>query len=223
MIYHLFSDFRVARQVRWSWDHLIVPVGVEFRRESYLGGRHDREGKPQINEMIDSVPGSGEDVVMLTNSDSFLCSDTVAVVSRALESRVGCYSHRVNVSRFPRRAVQSQEIATRPPYLGVDLVAFKLAWWRSLALPPFWLGCEAWDWVLRAEILDAGGVEVGPLVIHENHGATWTRRRLQGVNAENRRSAREWAEKRGWKWTLERYPAFGHYLIGGTDGPIGRS
>lgn len=217
MIRHIVSDYMIVPRVRKSWDRCRTEVD-ELRL--YPGGVMDRGAKPQINEMLDwgCVGLAGGDIVVLTNSDSYLCDDAFDCVTEAMgggggDGLVGCWSHRVNVARLPRRSVWCTEVkhgAFGGKFAGVDLVALRVGWWKKLrvGLGPFWLGCECWDWVLRSEIRDAGGVEIGPVILHENHGQTWTRNRYAGTNLLNRQSAYIWSYRRGWERTMKELPGF---------------
>lgn len=206
MIVHLVEPFGTSRTVAWSWNRL------DWQRCEFVGSGE----KPLIRDMVEMCVRSRSlglgDVVVLTNADSFLCVDTV---DRVREAGGCCFSHRINVPRLERRGVMSAELRSREKYVGVDLVAFPVNWWlsRGRQLPDLYLGCEAWDWIFRAEILEAGGREIGPVVMHQNHQPSWMRSRYKGVNLQNRQAAYRWAVEFGWDRVVSLYPSFVQYCV----------
>lgn len=201
-IVHLVSPFETSPTVRWSWGR--------GRRVEWIGpGLGGIGSRPCVQSMVEfGILGLSEsDVVMLTNADSFLCSDTSLLVSLAGGL---CFSHRVDVSQLERRMIRSEDLVSLEKFPGVDLVAFSVGWWKTIGrgLPRLFLGCEAWDWIFAGEIMLSGGREIGPCVLHQRHGASWMAGRYTGANLVNRQAAGEWAERVGWDRVLSMWPNF---------------
>lgn len=146
----------------------------------------------------------GDGIVLVTNADSVLCTETVDVIRASFDSGGAClWSARRDWYRAIREPVGvevNNRLGAWSP--GVDLFAFTVDWWRGLAVPDsifpdLVMGCEGWDWVMKFEMGVEAGVELA-LVAHEFHGqARWFLDRGERANRWNRMLCWKWARGRG--------------------------
>jgi len=218
-INHIVYAYNLDRRVVRTWDFLRRQPEKDYIRLTLHPRIAENEGvtvngHPTVQWILDSGTRdlADEELVMLTNSDSFLTADTL---DRIWEARGLCYSCRVNMGRVGSELYYSKQLEAMGKYPGVDLVCFTVGWWRKIRakLPRLYFGCEAWDWIFKWEILWSDGVEIGPVVYHQNHGPSkWFQNRLREPNLTNRRAAISWGQERGWERVVKVWPEIVQYL-----------
>jgi hypothetical protein len=162
---------------------------------------------PFVRDVFDAgckgAPDS--DIVVYTNSDTQVRSDTCGRLAGALQDSDAVYCYRRDFHHRLEAPVPDLDFVKGVAYPGTDLYAFRVWWWKSYgyAYPDMIVGLEAWDPVMRT-LIDMtnpnGKTMVHDLIAHERHNSFWER-------AENRytlqgqilclRNARAWLLKYG--------------------------
>jgi hypothetical protein len=194
----MFLDSR-HKKVQRSWKLFYRQTGCIPLKYSIIGRKTSRElvgddrTMPVVNDMISEACGRIrlDDIVILTNNDSGLCSDAADRIVK-----LG-YSCRFDLATIPTLPPSSGSLERK--YGGVDLVCVTPRWWydHRSSIPNMFLGCEAWDWLFKIFILMNGGYEIDPpIVYHERHGEPyWKQHRTTNRgNLWNRYHAKQWAK-----------------------------
>lgn len=194
MIWHAYSAYRpkdpdtlrrmnVAAQT-WAtqmWKELPIPDNpAHLFRDN--GG-----AVPRIRELWDAAckgkPDS--DIIVFTNSDICVTQDCSMRIVAALQSINAAYCFRRDFGRLDA-PLPAGTIKKGQPYVGSDLYAFRVGWWRKNRehFPDMLLGRECWDAIMRL-LIDWTHPGQNPtlydLIYHEKHASTWE-------NPRNRRS-----------------------------------
>jgi len=139
------------------------------------------EGKslPYIKDLFDLASDGKQDsdIVVYTNSDIHVRSDTTLYIACALQDSSACYAYRSDFQRLDK-PLADDEFVNGNPYGGSDLVAFRVGWWnrhRSM-FPDMLLGMEAWDPCIRT-LIDETNVRcwtvLNGVLAHERHASFW--------------------------------------------------
>src|SRR6185312_1011922 len=196
------ASWETVNKLDPAWSTVFFDCTKDARRTSEQLG--DSRSLPYLKDVIDFAAASADpdDVVCLTNADSRLVTDAGPVIRRAMRQCDCLYSRRIQVSGEPPIG-RHRELAMLPVDAGVDLIAFRVGWWRENAatFPDFLIGCDTWDCAYSRIIARSGGKELTPpVVIHEMHGSFWKRPENIETNPgqrHNRWLYRSWAVLNG--------------------------
>lgn len=161
---------------------------------------------PYIKDLIElgGAFASPVDILIFTNADicvSLRCCDQLAEM---LQTRNALYGHRFDFKRLDE-PLPDDKIHTGSYYCGMDLFAFRKAWWMENArhMPDMLIGRQAWDSVMQYLIMgthpnldcDCCGV-----CYHEKHPSVWEdAKNIRSLPSQvhNITLAREWFAKHG--------------------------
>jgi len=214
MIFHVHSQYtptkpdtiRRMELARRTWD------AQPWRdlRVKEQGGRlfRDRGGSvPYIKDILHlaTMLRADEDVIVFTNADICVASNCCLAIVGALQSIDAAYCFRRDFLRLevplPLRIIK---MGTH--YVGSDLYAFRVGWWRKYRnnFPDMLLGRECWDAVLRLLIDKTHPGEnttLHDLIYHEKHASTWenpANKRTLPSQMHNVSLARSWMLSNGY-------------------------
>jgi len=132
---------------------------------------------PYIKDLYDAgcserVPS---DIIIFTNSDCIVRSDTTLQVASKLQQTTACYAYRFDFGHKLMSPPTDSEFTQGRLYPGSDLVAFRVSWWLANRhkMPDMILGFEASDPVLRQLVDETNSNtdnEVIGIIAHERHG-----------------------------------------------------
>lgn len=195
---------RMGRAQKTWWQlygasgSLVRPAHSKNYRRSALD-LGDVRSVPFIKDVIEVAvkEASLDDAIMLTNADSSLCQKADSFIFQGLYDQGCCFSTRRDMLKIHRTWLPQEDVVRRgEKFIGVDLVAFTVKWWKEHGpgYPDLLLGYEGWDWVFKFMI----GNEIPTVVYHEVHQEPyWHRHRMTAPgNQWNRAKSLEWAEGR---------------------------
>lgn len=140
-----------------------------------------------------------EDIIVLTNNDTCFMKGIGKAILRDVRKSGCLWAHRwdfndLQVEPKPHQLFDGQL------YVGVDLFAFTVAWWKQHGqeYPDMLLGSEAWDWMMRELMKLNRGVEWNTGIFHQRHDPFWGHPRNKNSNPaqlHNKRLAREFLTK----------------------------
>jgi hypothetical protein len=194
MIFHAYSEYtpknpdtvrRMALAKRtWDiqpWNDLPIP-----EKEGRLF--HDKSGQvPYIKDIFSFATQlkADEDIIVFTNSDICVSGNCCVTIVPALQSLDAIYCFRRDFGRM-ENPLSIPRIRSGTHYVGSDLYAFRVGWWREYRgeFPDMLLGRECWDAVMRL-LIDMTHTGRNPtlydLIYHERHSSVWE-------NPSNKRS-----------------------------------
>jgi hypothetical protein len=215
MIYHVYSHYTpknpdTARRMHvakltWAsqpWHELPVPDN---------NGRLfvDRGGKvPYIKDILDKGAHNrhAQDILVFTNSDICVRSNCAMLIAAAMQALSAAYCFRRDFGRL-NGPVPDKLIHKGNPYVGSDLYAMRVGWWKRYRsdFPDMLLGRECWDAVLRLLIDQqtdpSQSATLHNLIYHEWHASTWENPRNRGSlpsQLHNQGIARAWMRAWGY-------------------------
>lgn len=141
---------------------------------------------PYIRDVLEfGMRGASDnDIAIYINQDVCARSDCALLIASVMQDTDACYSHRRDFNQDFHAPKPDSEIEKGDDYIGADLFAFRVSWWKEhrAMLPDLLLGREFWDCALR-HIMDAttppGKALLHNMIYHRRHASTWER-------AENR-------------------------------------
>jgi hypothetical protein len=214
MIFHVYSHYtpsnpETARRMKlarrtWQtqqWQDLPVDErkGRVFR---------DRGGAiPYIKDIVEIATDdkADSDVIVLTNADICVSPNCCSTIAIALQCLDAAYCFRRDFGRLDT-PLPVPIIKTGTHYVGSDLYAFRVGWWREYEIhfPDMLLGRECWDAILRL-LIDRTHPGCNPtlhdLIYHEKHPSTWenpTNKRTLPSQLHNVALARSWMLANGY-------------------------
>lgn len=187
MIYHAFTSYvptdkdtarrHAAAQESWkSQPWVEIPIA-----DSQLPRLWREEGKsrPYIRDMFDYACNGkpDDDILIYTNCDIHVRSDTSMVIACTLQEMDGCYAYRCDFRRLDKTPPDS-EFCRGQHYAGSDLFAFRTGWWMKYrqSFPDMLVGIEAWDPCLRLLIDKTNpnrATVLNDIICHERHASFW--------------------------------------------------
>lgn len=208
MIAHIYSHYQprnpeTMRRMKLAQRTWAMQPWLEFGVDEMKGRLfRDRAGTvPYIIDIFRHGTGqlADEDIAVFTNADicvSVNCSHHIAAALQSLDA-VYCFRRDFNKLNTP---LPDPIIKSGRHYVGSDLYAFRVGWWRKYwpDFPDMLLGREAWDSVLRILINDTHpgkNCTLHNLIYHEKHGSTWenpANRRTLPSQLHNIQLARIW-------------------------------
>ena len=155
-----------------------------------------------IKDLYDeSLKLAPDDIFVFMNNDCALVSGWADVLIPAVYQFGVAYSHRAIVQKFTK-PLSLKDIANLKTDLGMDLIAFRPAWWMKYRdeFPDAVHSHEGYDfaaiWYARKEGFD----RMPAIIYHEAHPSFWNRsENLQNdpVQKHVRKLLTEWAHKVG--------------------------
>jgi hypothetical protein len=214
MIYHTYSYYipknpdsmrRMALAKRtWKvqpWIDLPIP-------EKNSRVFEDRAGRvPYVKDLLNAASENREleDIIVFTNADICVRSNCAMLIVAAMQTISAIYCFRRDFGRL-NTPLPDPMIEKGNHYVGSDLYAFRVGWWRHYRsdFPDMLLGRECWDAILRL-LIDQSSPSQNPtlhnLIYHEWHPSTWeapqNKLRLPS-QLHNRQLAREWMRAWGY-------------------------
>ena len=218
VIYHIWRKWRLGptmfhahethlnlseRELRASasWERFygrnLCDCGLKSypRNATCLG---DRRSLPFLKDALRQAEAGAEphDIVILTNSDSFLVDGVLEAVSEACSKWGACFSQRIDVVGSIQATQQGIPSYRTKAHCGRDMFAFRVAWLRQhwAAIPDFALGTSDWDFGVAClirrmlgqhvavknrwyDVLDMLSPKLGDIMpgylLHEYHAAVW--------------------------------------------------
>lgn len=135
---------------------------------------------PYIKDMLDMACNgkSGDDVIVLTNSDIHVRSDISRRIEEAMNNSDAAYCFRRDFHHRITQPIEDHMFVRGHDYAGSDLYVFKVKWWNEhkYEYPDMLNGTEAWDAVMRVLIEKTNWgkkVMMKDVIAHERHGSTW--------------------------------------------------
>jgi len=174
---------RVAK-ITWStqlWTE--IPI-----RDKDLPRMWREEGRefPYIRDIFDFACKqlNDQDIACYSNSDIMVRSDCALAIAERLQETDAAYCFRRDFPNPVSEPIPDDVIERGHDYVGSDLYAFRVAWWKSnrLAMADLIAGLEAWDCIMRyvMDLTNPGKPTVlKNLIAHVRHDSYWER-------AENR-------------------------------------
>lgn len=204
------SDPETARRMavaQSSWKREAVSYGnwqeIDFstiptvRNATALG---DPVALPLIHDMIDAcLDCEDTDIILITNADIGFYHGIAAEIIDVCREKAACFAYRWDFPRVETLPVFKKDVGAGKAYVGCDLFAFTKKWWLDNRhdIPPFILGRECWDWIMRAKIVETKGGELTRAIWHEKHDSPWKKNRaMHPGNIWNRSYARAWLNLR---------------------------
>lgn len=186
MIHHAYSHYVPANpntmrrmqlaMLTWSrqmWNDLPIPENA---------GRlfTDRAGRvPYIKDLLSIAIGGkpDNDIVVFTNADICVHSNCANILVGALQAADAVYAFRRDFP-FLNTPLPDPIIASGTDYIGCDLFAFRVYWWKDYqdTFPDMLLGREAWDCVMRLLMdwhQDGERPAIPNIIYHERHPTAW--------------------------------------------------
>jgi hypothetical protein len=169
--------WKAAKVLGWIED---VGLRLEDLPRRFNDG--DRE-MAYVKDMIDAAykkcdPNSN-DAIMLCNSDTCFSTDMYDQIVKIFDSGVeGFCGPRRDFQRLTE-ALEPAQIHGGVDYCGTDLFVFRPKWWEKNrdAFPDMVLGGEAWDCIMRWQMLYRDKMPfVRDLIYHERHASRWEQR-----------------------------------------------
>jgi len=193
---------RETESAQYGGTYLLMDLSQrDFKRTGKDVG--DPAPLPFIHDMadaaFDTVIENDSDICVITNADICLYRGFSDEVADVCGKHGSCYAYRWDFSSVSGPISTKAEIKKGRWYIGSDAFAFTRKWWNDHRdeLPPFILGRETWDWILRELIKETGGQELHAAIYHESHRSPWKKGRLyQPGNVYNRSYARAWLRHR---------------------------
>ncbi len=116
------------------------------------------------------------DIIFFSNADTNFCSNTIEVVSKALEQKEVCYARRWNFKTLEQEITPDKiKEGVLEPY-GADLVVFTFKWWNEYKdfYPDCLVACHKWD-VLLSDLFEitTPRCEVKDIIYHLEHEYYW--------------------------------------------------
>ena len=221
-VVHVFDSFMPSlswdrdrfERARGTWRHHLGcdPNYSQLRFEWKPGmpsalDLGDKRALPYINDIFDfACESAGPDgIIIFTNSDIFLCRESINLVREALQDAECCYSPRVDVPGNQERSLGW--IRSQKAHSGADLMAFRRRWWdeHKKYFPRMLIAREAWDTVFRwtFEAFNPKA-RLDPIIYHPTHAAEWGRMGDTTPSQRwNREQAFAWAKLNGRYATLD--------------------
>lgn len=213
MIIHTVNTFgntdRHSR-ARKSWERLDFDKRVY--QKAYMGVSPSILGDSvYVRDIVEAgigVSSSGDDIIVMNNSDSYLVTDALRVIRTM---RIGV-SQRLGTGKALKIGVDSVEAKQRYRYGhgGIDLVFFTVDWWNKWKswYPNVLIGMVGWDWIFKFMIGEENETG-GQLVVHEDHGTPgWI---SDPRNKYNEKLCWEWANRWGMDRLIQRWPTLTSY------------
>jgi hypothetical protein len=192
------NDIRRHKLAFSTWKNLynngdFIPIHIndsQFDRNSTHVG--DKRSMPFIHDIINlSIRyATDQDICILTNADICLTTDIKNEMDKYFKNTKHecgfCFRYDCNY-KLENNFYNSEDVREKFRwYVGSDLFAFKVSWWRkwSMYFPDFIIGKPCWDWVMRdlmsfsiigvetfKDNLDNQGkiCDMGSLIYHEKH------------------------------------------------------
>ncbi len=155
---------------------------------------------PFIHDMVNAcLSCEDDDIIFITNADIGIYQGCGNEIAKICAEKGACYAYRWDFKRIENPLQTKEEVATGKWHIGCDGFAFTKRWWLKHRdeLPPFVIGRECWDWILRALISETGGGELQKAIYHEKHESPWKQgRHHHPGNIYNRSYARAWLLRR---------------------------
>lgn len=161
---------------------------------------------PYIKDLWAAAVSSknSEDIIVFTNSDICVGPHCCVRIAAALQSIDAGYCFRRDFGRLDH-PLTSSVIKTGIHYVGSDLYAFRVGWWRrySKEYPDMLLGREAWDAIMRLlidETHPGRNCTIYDQIYHEWHPSTWenpAKRRTLRSQLYNLELAKGWMHASG--------------------------
>lgn len=215
MIYHAYSQYspknpdtiRRMALAKKTWDRqpwTDLPIPEKGTRTF-----QDRAGQvPYVKDIFDAASKDRElqDIIVFTNSDICVSSNCATTIVAAMQSISAVYCFRRDFGRL-NTPLPDHLIPKGAHYVGSDLYAFRVGWWRHYRadFPDMLLGRECWDAVLRL-LIDQSSPSQNPtlqnLIYHEWHPSTWEAPQNRGTlpsQLHNRQLARAWMRAWGYE------------------------
>ena len=175
----------------YNKNHLI-PIHLhdnEFDRNSSHVG--DKRKMPFIKDIINIAlkNATNNDICIITNADICICDDFKVKLEDYFDRTKNecgfCFRYDKH-SELSSDILNSNDIQSLQWYVGSDLFAFKISWWKKWAnhFPDFIIGKPCWDWIMRnlmgysvvgtstfTQNLECQGnvCDMGSLIYHEKH------------------------------------------------------
>lgn len=124
---------------------------------------------------------SDADIACYTNSDICVRSDCALLIASLMQETDALYSHRRDFNQDFYAPKPDSEIEKGDDYIGADLFAFRVSWWKQHRdkMPDLLLGREFWDCALRT-LMDATSPPekalAHNLIYHRRHPSTWEKK-----------------------------------------------
>lgn len=142
-----------------TWQHLYDNKGwlscfvadQELERNGTIVG--DPHGVPFVKDLLDAAyrMAAPEDVIVITNSDICVPEEAGNIVLDETLKR-GCgFSFRRDATKPLTKPLDLKDIPTLQWYVGSDLFAMAVIWWKSWRedWPDLLIGRPTWDWAMR--------------------------------------------------------------------------
>jgi hypothetical protein len=191
------SDKRRHKMAYATWRKLyntgdMIPIHIDDndfdRNSTHIG---DKRKMPFIKDIINKSINYAHDndICVLTNADICICTDfkkkLLEYFAKTKNNCGFCFRYDKH-SQITSYDLNSTDVAKLQWYVGSDLFAFKISWWKTWKphLPDFIIGKPCWDWVMRNlmgysvvnsstfdDILENQGniCDMGSLIYHEKH------------------------------------------------------
>jgi hypothetical protein len=157
---------------------------------------------PFIHDMVNDASRlceDGSDIILITNADIGLFRGFATELAAKVSASGAVFCHRWDFPALAEPLQTKAGIKTGKKYPGMDAFGFSRRWWLENRddIPPFILGRECWDWILREKIKETGGTEMQSAIFHIAHNSDWKKGRAKHPgNIYNRSYARAWLMKR---------------------------
>jgi len=186
MIYHAFSDYTPANpdtkrrmrlaKITWGTQPWIeIPI-----HDHQVRMYQDHKGSvPYVKDLLQIAIAEKEndDIIVFTNADICVSSNCAFKITMGLHAIDAVYCFRRDFQKLIG-VIPDSMIPKGAHYVGSDLYAFRVGWWRTYKneFPDMLLGREGWDSILRLLIEDTHPNQnptLQNLIYHERHGSVW--------------------------------------------------
>ncbi len=137
---------------------------------------------PRIKEVFEvGMRGAADtDIALYSNQDICVRSNCALLVASMMQETDALYSHRRDFNQDFHAPKPDYEIERGDDYIGADLFAFRVSWWKAHRdkMPDMLLGRGWWDsllWTIMNATNPPGKPQVHNLIYHRRHNSLWER------------------------------------------------
>jgi len=210
---HVYAEWNMSADDRQRWSFARKSWMLEYATDNWLERPVNCETEPgqrnsktllkdprAVNYVRDMVEtgfrsgSSGEDIVVLTNSDISFSPGIAEKIRRIVDAKGCLYGYRWDYDGNPDEPLTYHETVSCRQFGGLDIFAFRRDWWEKNGhhFPDMCLGRSHWDLVWRDCVKWLGGGCGYGLISHKTHASFWQqdRNKMPG-NAYNLGKAHE--------------------------------